>query len=756
MPAYDGKDGAEKLLEVARKRFRLCVDAEADQRRNEREDLAFRGEGQWTPAAIKERKGGEVAGVATPPRPLLTIDLIQQPDQLLFNQANKAELGVKLNAAGEDASDELVEIKQDLYRRIQRDGGAHVARMWAFDRAKRCGRGWYRVVTQYDEDAGDSFDQEIAFKRILHQESVYMDPTCQEADFSDARYAFVVAWKTKDEVEREFPDAELSHGSGDWEGMDETAPDWVRAGTEGDEYLIAEYWFKTYERETLCLLSNGEVIVKGPDYNVPKGVEVEQERSREKVTVFQAKLCGNDVLQEPLEWNGKYFPLIPVIGREQQPVDGKRFWEGLVRPAIGAQRFANFAASTLVEAMAMEPKITWQVAEGQDEGYEHEYAQANIRNLAVMHYRPTSLDGKPVPPPQRVQVDSSKMQLSLMAWGEAKGFVQQTTSIHAYALGEQGTGRDPQSGKAILALQQQSDAGSSQYLDNLGNITLPYEGKVVLDLMPHIYDRPGRITQVLGKEDKSKTVMLNAPFVMNGQRPKRVNEGTPGAEQWNLADGKYTVSVDVGRPYQTRLQEAGDMIGQLLAKAPQLMPIIGPTYLRTQDWPGAEELADLLQKVRDQQFPFLGEDEEGQPTPDVLKSQIGALQQQLQGMGMQMQAAMKALETDQAKQQAQILKAQMDNESRERIAAANNETKIAIEGFAQRMVVLEQILAKLADREARHEEMAHDKAMAAAGGQSMTVSRSRGQDGEREGSQEMSDGDTREHAEEDQPPQASA
>ena len=39
-----------------------------------------------------------------------------------------------------------------------------------------------------------------------------------------------------------------------------------------------------------------------------------------------------------------------------------------------------------------------------------------------------------------------------------------------------------------------------------------YEAKIVLDLMPSIYDRPGRVARILDQERDPRTVLLNAPF----------------------------------------------------------------------------------------------------------------------------------------------------------------------------------------------------------------------------------------------------
>jgi hypothetical protein len=58
---------------------------------------------------------------------------------------------------------------QGLYRRIEVESRANLARSWAFERAVKAGRGYYRVITERDPDGGDPFDQRIVIKRILQQ-----------------------------------------------------------------------------------------------------------------------------------------------------------------------------------------------------------------------------------------------------------------------------------------------------------------------------------------------------------------------------------------------------------------------------------------------------------------------------------------------------------------------------------------------------------------------------------------------------------
>jgi hypothetical protein len=633
------KDSKQKLLDRAKKAFKVACEAESDQREREREDLRFQvAEYQWDEDAKKQRQGTD----AIPGRPMLSVPLLTQPLQLIQNQAAQAQLGVEIHPVSEDADEELAEIKQGLYRRIERDSNAQLARLWALARATHCGRGWYRVNTQYDEDADETNDQEIVIERILCQENVYMDPAAQRADCSDARWGMVTAWMPVDTFKEQFPGKQVPASDTEFASWNSTDPQWVM---EKDEkaVLVAEFFYKTYEGER----------VTGVKY---------------------CKLTGREVLEQQ-DWNGKYIPLIPVIGRELQPFEGERRWEGLVRQARDGQKFANYSASSLVEGMATEPKAPFVADPRQIEGFEDMWQQANTRNFPVLFANMISTpDGHPVPPPARVQIDGSRMTLSLQAFQQARDMVQTATAVFAPSLGETPAEPTAQSGRAVLALQQQSDAGTSHFLQNLAKISMAYEARVILDLMPKIYDRPGRITQVLGDEDDPKMVMLNHPFVPGEDGRPRPVQPVPGLmppegiKDYDLTRGQYAISVSVGKSYQTRLQEGQAEIGEVLAQRPELMPMIGDVYFRFRDFPGAKEIADRLKKIREKQFPGLGDDEEGGMTLEQAEAQLQQMQQQLQELGQAHEQAIRKIETDQAKQEATIAKTQMETDSREAIA----------------------------------------------------------------------------------------
>ena len=700
-PSYDKDDVAKEAL----KRFKLACDAYGDQEKREIEDLRFQvPELQWDDDARAQRGGNMQGGVPVPARPCLSISKIEQPIKLVVNQMQAAHLGVTIHPLSTDATDETAAVLQDLYRSIERDG-ADRARSWAFDRAARVGRGCYRINTVYDEESDNPLDQKIVIQRLLYQDAAKFDPSATEADFSDAQWAFVTAWMPIEMFKRKYPKAIAANvDTFGAESMSEITPDWVKGDGEDKAVRVAEYFCKHYENESVGI--------------------GEQMRDREKVTLMWYLLApgegGLEVLDER-EWNGPDIPLVPVIGTELQPFDEERRWFGMVRPARDAQKTFNYAASTVVEMVALEPKAPFVGAEGQFEGHESQWGQANTRNWPYLEYKPTTINGQLAPPPQRVQVDVGRLGPSMALLGQANDFIQSSTSTPAAALGDLSQDR---SGKAITALQNQSVLSKSNYLETFAQVSMQYEARVVLGMIPKIYDRPGRIARVLDSQDQSRVVMLNAlhnrrpvrvpPPMPIGMPPQNPNmpmpggappspgmgmtsppqppQGAQGVPQgvppsvvkpriYDLTKGRYGVSVTIGKSYPTMREEAAGEIGSILEKNPSLMSLIGPIYFKGRDFPGHDEIADILKKVRDQQYPSLAAPA-GEETPDQLRAKIQGMQQQQQQLQQQLQQAQQANETEQARQQAVIQKAQIEAQSRAQVEDIDSKARMQAEQIA--------------------------------------------------------------------------
>jgi hypothetical protein len=616
-----GKAGAssdEKVLELARERFRRCVEAERELRAKQLEDKKFAAGDHWHAADKANREADR--------RPCLVIDRLSPQIKQVTNQQRNMRPAVQVDAA--DGGDpDTAEVFQGIVRHIENRSDADDA----YDQAGRdqaeIGRGYFRVLTAYVNDEG--FDQEIRIKRIRNPFTVYFDPAATERDYSDARFCFVVEDVPIEEFPERFPKAKRVSLE-EFESLGDDAPDWM---TEG-KVRIAEYW---------CVESEA-VAVTAPDGRT---------RTANRKRIVQKLISGLEVL-EVNDWPGKYIPIVPVLGEETE-IEGKVDLQGMVRRAKDPQRMLNYWKSATTETMALAPKAPFVAAEGQTEPYKKQWQDANVRNQPVLIYKPTTIGGAPLPPPQR-QVSEPPIQAMLMSSQGAENDLRAVLSN--YDVGEQE--RREVSGKAILARKAQGEHGNSDYLDGLAR-AIRHAGRILIDLIPHIYDAP-RVMRITGKDNQKKAVMVHAG---NGPAvPPELPEGVKGV--YDLSAGTYDVTVTVGPSMQSARQEFAEQMAQIFQGNPQLWQVVGDLFFENLDIPNARQIAERLRKMLPPQL----QDEEGQQDPAVLQGQLQQAGQQIEQMGAAMQELQQKLDAK-----------ALEVESRERIAVAELEQKKQIEAM---------------------------------------------------------------------------
>ena len=696
-PDESEKARRRKIVEESLKQFALVATVESKQRQRELEDLKFDRalpEDHWSEDYMRFRKGGFIDGIYVAPRPCLTINKLDQPVQQVINEARQARLAIIIKPKANGANREGAEVRQGLIRSIEVDSRAHVARLWALERAVKCGRGAYRVVTEYAND-GDA-DLDIIIKAIPNQACVYFDPNAQEFDWSDGEWCIITNDLSFAEYERRFgKQARERAVSADLTTITDAAGKWV---TE-DTIRVAERFYVEFDPPHVLELGDG--------------------RTRQ-VTPRHVKWCIHDAVEvlEEEDWPGRYIPVIPVIGKHYN-VDGEKCWKGIVSNSKDAQRSFNFGRSAQVEAVALAPKAPWVVVEGQTKGYKQIWDNANNWAGNYLPYNPVSHDGQLVPPPQRNVVEPPVQAITLMV-READQDIKSTTGRYSPSLGEVSKER---SGKAIRELKQQGENTTSNYLENLATISMHLEGKMLLDLLKHVYDRPGRIARILGDTpEDERHVMLGQPYVEGEDgmpRPveppgmlQRAGGAVLGAVQgmiggqpppkpknYDLTQGDYSVVVSVGRSYQTQREEDAAVMEAIFEAAPQLVPVLGHLWLESMDSPVAKKSADILRKMS----PAGQEDENSQIPPQV--------QMMIQQMQQQMQEMQQALETERPKLEAAVQMKQMELASREKIAAmqigADLEKAKAGVASKESLAVLEAAQEKMA----QEAEFAHERSM---------------------------------------------
>lgn len=630
----------DKIIEKAKACFQLAEESEKELRRLSLEDIEFSTGKQWPDNIQQERERDG--------RPCLVINRIPQFVQQITNDQRQNRPSIKVHPVGDDSDVETAKIIQGIVRHIEYNSNADVAYDTAFDFAARGGFGFFRVITDFVSP--NSFDQDIFIKRVKNPFSVYLDPTAQEPDGSDANWGLIIDYLESDDYKEKYPDSELA-STGDWQSIGNNGPLWMRDGSAA----IAEYFYKEHREENLYLLSTGESILEpqlekrlqeAQAAGIP--VSVVSKRKTKIPTIKWVKLNAVEIL-ERTDWPGKYIPIIPVYGSDID-VNGKRVLEGIVRNAKDSQRMYNYWKSAETEAIALAPRAPFVGAEGQFEGHEQEWKTANRRNHAFLEYKPTSLNGQLAPPPQRQTFEPAVQaisQASMMAADDLKA----TTGIYDASLGAQS---QDTSGIAIQRRNNQAQTSNFHFIDNLTR-SLRHTGRILVDLIPKIYDT-ARTSRIVGDDDTQKVVKVNVAH--------QDEDGKPLLYQ--LDAGTYDVTVDVGPSYASKRQEAAASMQSLAQSYPQIFGIAGDLFVRNMDWPGAQEIAERIKKTLP---PNLTDD--STKGPQKIPPQVQAQMQQMGQMIDQL--------TSHLNQVNQVLETKkLDLEHKERIEFAKIDADIQI------------------------------------------------------------------------------
>ena len=594
----------------AMKFLRLTTDADQSNRSEALEDLKFASGDQW-PTEIQNSRNLEA-------RPCLTINKIDPYIRQVTNQQRQARPRIKVHGTNTSSNEKLAEILTGVIRHIEVNSDADQAYDTAFDYSVRMGWGYFRVITDYIRD--DSFDQEIYIRPIDNPFTVYFDPNSILPDGSDADRCLITTVLEKKIFEEMYPDADL--GNFTLRGTGDDSAEWIMK----DDIRIAEYFYTERKAAKLLQLSDGTTVYEDelPDKQIlaMAGITIVGERDSMRKQIKWCKLTAMEVLEERT-WPGKYIPIVPVYG-QQLVIESKRKKYGLVRNAKDPQRMLNFWQTSITESVALAPKAKWVMAEGQDEGHEMEWASANIKSSPVLRYKQKDIEGVPAPAPIRLQPEPPPAGI-LAASDSINNDLQAVLGI--FDPNQMPSGN--LSGKAINGQQQQIDLTNFHYFDNLTR-SIRYAGKILLDLIPKIYDHE-RVMRIIGYDNQPELVVLNQRTVDDAGVTKILNDVTVG---------EYDVVMETGPGYNSKRQEAVANMMPLLAASPDLMKVAGDLIFRNMDFPGADIIADRLAASN----PLANVDEKSDIPPQVQmqlaqsKQAMDQMQQQMQQMQMIIQS----------------------------------------------------------------------------------------------------------------------
>ena len=624
--------GQGEMLATMRTRLTMAIAAYSDSREDELDDLRFRAaspDNQWQWPADVLATRGSVQGQTINARPCLTINKLPQHVLQVTNDQRQNRPSGKVIPADDKADVEVAEIFNGIVRHIEYISDADVAFDTACDNQVTFGEGYFRILTEYCDEK--SFDQDLRIGRIRDSFSVYMDPTIQDPCGSDAEWCFICSEITKEEYERQFPDAgtlsSLQYGVGDGQ---------LNAWINQDTVRIAEYFYIEHKTKTLNQYhSNIAAMAGSPEAKQAEMMGLKPIKTRE-VDVCTVKWCktnGFELLEER-EWPGKYIPVIRVVGNEFE-IDGKIYISGLVRNAKDAQRMYNYWVSQEAEMLALAPKAPFIGYGGQFEGYEQQWKTANINNWPYLEVNPDVTDGQggPLPLPARSQPPMASSGL-LQAKAGASDDIKASTGQYDSSLGATSNER---SGKAILAREKQSDTGTYHYVDNLAR-AIRYSTRQLVDLIPKIYDTQ-RIARIIGIDGETDQAAIDPMQPMPVKKIQN-EQGIVIKKIYNPGVGKYDVAVTTGPSYMTKRQESLDAMSLLLQGNPNLWAVAGDLFIKNMDWPGAQEMSQRFAKTIDPKLLSDADD----PALQAAQQQMEAMGKEMDQMHMMLQNVSKSME----------------------------------------------------------------------------------------------------------------
>jgi len=631
MASKSKRSSDDDLLKQAREAFERCADAEKMNRATAKDDIKFAREGIQWPEKISAQREAEG-------RPCLTINKMPAFIRQVVNDARQNKPAIKVHPADSGADPETAEVINGLIRNIEYTSNADTAYDTATECAVSGGFGYWRVTADYAYD--DSFEMDLRIDRISNPFSVYGDPNSTAADSSDWDVSFVVDKLSETQYEHEHKGREkVDWESTEWSGLKGT--DWY----DDKSVMVAEWWTREKVDRPIVLcqdVRDGKIHTFGKkeleedeDLRMlfEQGLLVaKQERIAKSCKVTQRIMSGAEILKTT-EWKGKYIPIIPVYGDEFD-IEGKRYFRSLIHNAIDAQRMVNYWRTTSTELVALAPKVPFIGPKGAFATDIDKWNSINQKSHAFAQY-----DGQVAP--IRLPLDSGPAAGALQEALNASDDMKAIIGLYDASLGARS---NETSGVAINARQREGDVSTFHFIDNMAR-GIRHTGRVLIDLIPHFYNTE-RVIRVIGEDGSQEARKVNT------QQPvEQVDKkGNAVMAMHDLTAGKYDLTVTTGPSFTTRREEAAAQMTEAVRAFPMSAQIILPHLAKNLDWPGADDIAEELDAMKQQQVP-----PELQKAIEEGKQKIAQLEQENQNLKMDQQAEQAKIAAQKEADQAKIL-----------------------------------------------------------------------------------------------------
>ena len=356
--------------------------------------------------------------------------------------------------------------------------------------------------------------------------------------------------------------------------------------------------------------------------NIEPEPKIAKRRDTEKTVIRHRILTCLEILEGGVEGDifpGKYIPLVLLKGKELN-IEGKNYVYSLIRHAKDPQKLINYWNTSAAEVIALAPKAPWIGTAKQFEGYEEDYASANVKNFPMLKYNAD-------PEAAGAPIRQSPGQPPVAIFEQIRRGEENLKSVIGMFNADVGAQGSEQTGAAITARQKPGDIGTFEFMENLAR-SVSYTGKIINSMIPEVYDTE-RDVRIRNIDESESFVPVNTTVGAAVKSVEKDPERFLGLDHTKLRDifskdgkdakfnditvGDYDVVVTTGPSYATQRQESAQHLMQLIQSNPQQMSLAMDLVVENMDFKDADVLAARLRKTLP---PNMAKPRQGeQPTP---------------------------------------------------------------------------------------------------------------------------------------------
>lgn len=574
-------------------------------------------DGQWEQSIIHKFRG----------RPRYTDDRVNPIINQIVGEVNNSNFSGRVRPAGGEATRDTADTFDGLIRTIRNKSNFARTKQRAARKVAISGVAGWEIVKDYATK--NSFDQDLLIKPIEdYFDRVVLDPDDNTEDGRDAKWCRILHYVGVKDFESQFPEAQpISVGQNNWSETYYQKRETIKIGQL--------YYLKPVTK-TLVRMNNQQVFERNEDFEkieddlYQQGILVEAEREVDTFVCCQRWFSGKEWLTEEEELDFDCIPVVPCYGNFEV-IEGKVVFEGIVQKLMDQQRVHNYAFSRNVEEVALSPRNKWFMTPEQAAGHQKSLQSMNTNHDPVQLYNHVSDQTPPY------WSNSTSLNPAVSELVERTDIaINKAAGIFAANIGDNPM---QQSGYAI---EQQIDRGNNGTSWIFASIETAIKRtcEILISAIPKVYDATREVT--LTQEDGAlENIILNQP-VVDAETGQTVYIN-------DLSKGEYDVTIEIGKAYKNRQQEAVEAFERIAAVDPSILQIAGDIHLKNIDAPNFDKVAERARLIQLQNGTI--------PETQMTEEEKAMVQQQQEAAAQNPPVDLQkvALEIEQMKAQTQMM-----------------------------------------------------------------------------------------------------